>query len=220
MLLLQISSCSHTNFHNFHKQKYLHGRLKPVYTEESQKYPGLIKSDSVQMIEESFPVENTESVCDRDEPDFTVDAQELPLAEAQTKTRKTSEKKTEVNKILPLPKEGSDGFPMKISQRSTSSGQSAAIVWIIILVILGLIALPFAFLIGFWAFIIATVLLTAALIIGVTTDPFVSGGGFLENLFGSLAMIIILITLIVLIAIALAIALVWFIIWGIIQLVN
>ncbi len=217
LVLFKITSCSHVNHQNFQKQKYLRGKLKPVYSENKSEENSIAYSD-----------ETIAAPINQDEPELTHDQIENEVdeitniepdknassdnnleqgADDEPTNRKHFLELDRKKNLFPTPK-------TKITENIQSPADfDIALTWFVILLILGLIALPFAFLIGFWAFIIAGILIVGAGVVILTSDH---GSNILE----ALVFVIILSVLLVILCIALAIALVWFIIWGIIQLVN
>lgn len=217
LVLFQITSCSHVNHQNFQKQKYLRGKLKPVYNENKSEENSIAYSD-----------ETIATPINQDEPDLTHDQIEHEIDETtniepdknassdNTLEQGVVDEPTKREHFLKLDRK-KNLFPTpktKITENNQSPADfDIALTWFVILLILGLIALPFAFLIGFWAFIIAGILIVGAGVVLLTSD-------YGSNILEALIFVIILGVLLVVVCIALAIALVWFIIWGIIQLVN
>jgi predicted RND superfamily exporter protein len=217
LVLFQITSCTHVNHQNFQKQKYLRGKLKPVYTENKSEENSIEYSDEAiaapinpdeadltldQLESEEEEITNIES----DKTVSSDNALEQGVVDEPT-TRKHFLELDRKKNLFPTPK-------TKITENIQSPADlDIALTWFFILLILGLIALPFAFLIGFWAFIIAGILIVGAGVVILTSD-------YGSNILEALIFVIILGVLLVVVCIALAIALVWFIIWGIIQLVN
>jgi hypothetical protein len=217
VILFQISSCSHVNHQNFNKQKYLRGKLKPIYTENKSEGNPIDYSDEAiatptnqdepdlkheQIINEADEI----TEIDSDKNTFPDNSLDQSIVDEPTK-RDHFVKLNRKKNIFSKPK---TKFTEKIKN---PSDLDIALTWFLILLILGLIALPFAFLIGFWAFIISAVLIVGAGAVILTSDHG-------SNILDALIFVIIVGALLVILCIALAIALVWFIIWGIIQLVN
>lgn len=209
LILFQISSCSHVNHQNFHKQKFLKGKLKSVYDSDSEQDISSVKEDSLHILQEPVFVSQAEKELIVYHTSDALTQEKNLLSEEETIETLTETEKSKVefpliNKIKKSPILKS----IQPKKKNNSYEGEANLFWFVILASLGLIALPFAFLIGFWAFVLSFLLLTAAGIVLLTGDY--------DNPF----LIIVIITFFILLCIAAAFALIWFIIWGIIQLVN
>lgn len=214
--MLQVTGCSSLQQQNFHKQKYLRGKLNPVY-DDNQKTKTAHPEDAVNDVPLRNETDQSVSSSENRTGSFDeITSAEKPAEEDEPLSEPVRQiKKEKKQQPLHSKAEKKSGFNKSVSPKkmSASSDIGTRLTWFIILIALGLIALPFALLIGFWAFIISGVLILTAGIILVSAD---CCSGFFETLF----MMIVVIGLIGILCVAAVIALIWFIIWGIIQLVN
>lgn len=210
--MLQMNSCQSVKHQNFNRQKYLKGKIKPAYDEEESASQKTLFAETPEI---NTTTANTSEnlLADETPPIFSdeaalanetgsppeVEPKIIPAIRQEPRLNDLPKKKLLSKSIKPYTSRGPD--------------MDVGVTWFIILLCLALIALPFAFLIGFWAFIISGVLLLLAGIVLFTTDQ---GSGFLENM----VWLIIMLSFLVLLGLAIVIALVAFIVWGIIQLFN
>lgn len=228
LISLFFNSCQVHKHENFNRQKYLKGQIKTKHESEAETKEILsenyIQKNEIELNDDviSNPAEETQSEKSISEKNNEIVPNEVlnqtedhtPQTETDIKPQRTTLKKP-LKKKFPAVDKYKNGIKKKYA---SNGGGTAGLIFA--LIILALVALPFALLIGFWAFIIAGGLLLIALLLTMAFDPFVSGGGFVEDFFSSLALLIVLIFLITVLIIAAIVALIWFIIWGIIQLVN
>lgn len=232
-----VTACQTGGSGSFYKQKYLQGKLKPVYHEtaadENMNITSTGNNDSGQnemnVADSGFytqvPVDarklfRDEITKQQDQENLQDELNQDPLTSHEVdSSHLQTDEKNQINQRIKFP-------TITLSERKIPSVKSksvdgdVALWWIVILALLAIIALPFAFLISFWAFVIAGVLLSAAVIILLCIDSSVGGEGILSGIFDFIALLAIVIVICVIIGLALVVALIWFIIWGLIQLFN
>ncbi|MBK7128622.1 MAG: hypothetical protein IPM74_01400 [Crocinitomicaceae bacterium] len=232
-----LTACQTGGYRSFYKQKYLQGKLKPVYEESTSaenktsayalrnhsEQNEFNSDDSVNIAQ--FPIDaeklSEEKISELQYQERLEDStsKDLSISHEVDPTHQNLEEKNQINQTIKLPK-------LILNERKIPSVNpksvdgSVALWWIVILALLAIIALPFAFLISFWAFVIAGVLLSAAVIILLCIDSSGGGDGILSGIFDFIALLAIVIVICVIIGLALIVALIWFIIWGLIQLFN
>ncbi len=217
LLLFQITSCSHVNHQNFQKQKYLKGKLKSVSSENKSEGKSIEYSDEAiaTPINQDNPDLTDDQIKNEDDEMTNIES-DKNVSSGNSIEQGVVDEPTKRERFLKQDRK-KNRFAKYITRIKESIKSPAdfdiSLTWFVILLVLGLIALPFAFLIGFWAFIIAGVFIIAAGVVILTSD-------YGSNILEAVIFVIILGALLVILCIALAIALVWFIIWGIIQLVN
>lgn len=223
-IILFMGGCVSPKMQNFNRQKYLHGKIKPSYPETET--------------DQQSDVANTEEYSTSEIPEQTnlnekqnqPEVSSHPDDNLHTFPKSIPDINAPKNHPESLAKEATPKVkPKKILQRirlgvrhspKLSPGEDISITWVLILTGLALLALPFAFLIGFWAFIIAGVLLVAAAIVLASSDWSPSTGSIIGDIFLTVIFAVVIGVLAALLCVAIVVVLIWLLIWGIIQLVN
>ncbi|MBI3135184.1 MAG: hypothetical protein HYZ14_10970 [Bacteroidetes bacterium] len=221
LLAIQFTSCSNLQSGNFLKQKYLRGQLSSVYDENKT-------ADSTDSVAEQFtpPAIDNHSSADLGSGEKTTTDQfsnHEEISEQAPDELHHTQQQPAISENDPLPARDpilKTRLKKTGKQSPAQPTKSATITWVLVLLLLALIALPFALLIGFWAFVICVVFLTISSILIISSDLDGGGDSVAVKIFNSLILLIIMVALLALICMAAMVALVWFVVWGIVQLIN